>query len=203
MVMFGAVAASGINILAGIRLDRRALLIIAVSLALGLGVSQVPEILSHLPRAGRAMLESGVATGGICALVMNWFLPENRRARAGRHNRPAPYRYRQGLLPASRRCSCPEPPPDNFSQAAYNRGLRFSRSRLSGISPGMVPKHLATPTRSRPSCPSGEIGRRRGLKIGTSTYGCLGSASANPHQARIYEEPGFRSKARFSSQEPT
>ena len=34
MVMFGAVAASGINILAGIRLDRRALLIIAVSLAL-------------------------------------------------------------------------------------------------------------------------------------------------------------------------
>ncbi|NDM57416.1 solute carrier family 23 protein, partial [Klebsiella pneumoniae] len=33
MVMFGAVAASGINILAGIQLDRRALLIIAVSLA--------------------------------------------------------------------------------------------------------------------------------------------------------------------------
>ncbi|MDI9101808.1 solute carrier family 23 protein, partial [Pseudomonas aeruginosa] len=31
MVMFGAVAASGINILAGIQLDRRALLIIAVS----------------------------------------------------------------------------------------------------------------------------------------------------------------------------
>ena len=44
MVMFGAVAASGINILAGIELDRRALLIIAVSLALGLGVSQVPEL---------------------------------------------------------------------------------------------------------------------------------------------------------------
>ncbi len=39
MVMFGAVAASGINILASITLDRRALLIIAVSLALGLGVS--------------------------------------------------------------------------------------------------------------------------------------------------------------------
>jgi xanthine permease XanP len=75
-VMFGAVAASGINILAGVRLDRRALLIIAVSLALGLGVSQVPDILASLPHALKTVLESGVATGGICALVMNWFLPE-------------------------------------------------------------------------------------------------------------------------------
>jgi xanthine permease XanP len=78
MVMFGAVAASGINILAGTRLDRRALLIIAVSLALGLGVSQVPEILTNLPHALKNVLESGVATGGICALVMNWFLPEKK-----------------------------------------------------------------------------------------------------------------------------
>ena len=79
MVMFGAVAASGINILAGIELDRRALLIIAVSLALGLGVSQVPEFLAHMPAALRNVLESGVATGGICALVLNWFLPESPR----------------------------------------------------------------------------------------------------------------------------
>ena len=76
MVMFGAVAASGINILASISLDRRALLIIAVSLALGLGVAQVPEFLAHMPSALRNVLESGVATGGICALVLNWFLPE-------------------------------------------------------------------------------------------------------------------------------
>lgn len=78
MVMFGAVAASGINILAGIQLDRSALLIIAVSLALGLGVSQVPDILNSLPHALKNVLESGVATGGICALVMNWFLPEKK-----------------------------------------------------------------------------------------------------------------------------
>jgi len=25
----------------------------------------------------RNVLESGVATGGICALLMNWFLPES------------------------------------------------------------------------------------------------------------------------------
>ncbi|MBA1244256.1 uracil-xanthine permease family protein [Pseudomonas japonica] len=81
MVMFGAVAASGINILAGIDLDRRALLIIAVSLALGLGVAQVPEFLAHMPAALRNVLESGVATGGICALVLNWFLPQQAAAR--------------------------------------------------------------------------------------------------------------------------
>ena len=80
MVMFGAVAASGINILAGIELDRRALLIIAVSLALGLGISQVPEFLAHMPAGLRAVLESGVATGGLCALLMNWFLPETPKA---------------------------------------------------------------------------------------------------------------------------
>ena len=78
MVMFGAVAASGINILAGIDLDRRALLIIAVSLALGLGVTQVPEFLAHMPSALRNVLESGVATGGICALLLNWFLPQQK-----------------------------------------------------------------------------------------------------------------------------
>jgi len=80
MVMFGAVAASGINILAGVELDRRALLIIAVSLALGLGISQVPEFLAHLPAGLRAVLESGVATGGLCALLLNGFLPETSKA---------------------------------------------------------------------------------------------------------------------------
>ncbi|MCY1409070.1 Xanthine permease XanP [compost metagenome] len=82
MVMFGAVAASGINILASISLDRRALLIISVSLALGLGVAQVPEFLAHMPHALRTVLESGVATGGICALVLNWFLPETGKTQA-------------------------------------------------------------------------------------------------------------------------
>jgi xanthine permease XanP len=82
MVMFGAVAAAGINILASVTLDRRALLIIAVSLALGLGVSQVPEFLAHMPAALRNVLESGVATGGICAVLMNWFLPASAEGNA-------------------------------------------------------------------------------------------------------------------------
>ena len=79
MVMFGAVAASGINILSGIQLDRRALLIIAISLALGLGVAQVPQILEHLPELIRNIFSSGVATGGIAALVLNIILPEVKK----------------------------------------------------------------------------------------------------------------------------
>lgn len=82
LVMFGAVAAAGVHILAGVTLDRRALLIIAVSLSLGLGVAQVPEVLAHLPQALRNVLESGVATGGLCALLLNWFLPEARQPAA-------------------------------------------------------------------------------------------------------------------------
>lgn len=86
MVMFGAVAAAGINILASVALDRRALLIIAVSLALGLGVSQVPEFLVHMPAAIRNVLESGVATGGICAVLLNWFLPDSHPQQdSGKH----------------------------------------------------------------------------------------------------------------------
>lgn len=97
MVMFGAVAASGINILAGIQLDRRALLIIAVSLALGLGVSQVPEFLAHMPAALRNVLESGVATGGICALLLNWFLPESPVRRPDTDRRGATSGWRRGF----------------------------------------------------------------------------------------------------------
>ena len=76
IVMFGAVAAAGINILASTTLDRRALLIIAVSLGLGLGIAQTPEFLKHMPSWLAHVLESGVATGGISALLLNWLLPD-------------------------------------------------------------------------------------------------------------------------------
>ena len=79
MVMFGAVAASGINILSGVNLDRRALLIIAISLGLGLGVAEVPDILAHMPELFRNIFSSGVATGGIAALLLNIILPETKK----------------------------------------------------------------------------------------------------------------------------
>lgn len=76
IVMFGSVAASGINMLSTIKLDRRALLIIAVSLAVGVGLPQVPAFVSHLPHWVADILGSGLAAGGITAIVLNLVLRE-------------------------------------------------------------------------------------------------------------------------------
>lgn len=76
IVMFGTIAAAGVRIISREELDRRALMILAVSLAMGLGVAQVPEVLQHLPELARSVLSYGVATGGITAIVMNLLLPK-------------------------------------------------------------------------------------------------------------------------------
>ncbi len=47
--MFGTIAASGVRIVSREPLNRRAILIIALSLAVGLGVSQQPQILQFAP----------------------------------------------------------------------------------------------------------------------------------------------------------
>ena len=73
--MFGTVAAAGIRIIATQNLDRRAMLILAVSLAMGLGVSLVPDSLERLPATVRAIFGSGIATGGIFAMGLNLLLP--------------------------------------------------------------------------------------------------------------------------------
>jgi xanthine permease XanP len=78
IVMFGTVAAAGIRILAAVRMNRRASIIIAVSLGLGLGVTFAPDILQSLPELLRHTLSSGIATGGMCALLLNTVLPGER-----------------------------------------------------------------------------------------------------------------------------
>lgn len=76
MIMFGSVAASGINILSAITLDRRALLIIAIALSVGVGVPQVPAFVSHLPVFVADIMKSGLAAGGITAIILNLLLPQ-------------------------------------------------------------------------------------------------------------------------------
>jgi xanthine permease XanP len=79
IIMFGTVAVAGIRILATTTLDRRACTIAAVSFGLGLGVTFVPEISGTLPPLLRDMFSSGIATGGMCALLLNSVLPGRRR----------------------------------------------------------------------------------------------------------------------------
>ena len=75
MLMFGTVAVAGFNILREVNMDNRSFVILAVSLAAGLGVTFVPEALHKFPPAFQSVLESGIATGSICALVLNMVVP--------------------------------------------------------------------------------------------------------------------------------
>jgi xanthine permease XanP len=79
LVLFGMVAASGIKILAGVPMNRRNVVILATSLGVGLGVSFVPEITQALPTMARNALSSGIAAGGMCALLLNIVLPGDRQ----------------------------------------------------------------------------------------------------------------------------
>ena len=79
LIMFGMVAASGIRILSRVPLNRRNAIILAISLGLGLGVTFVPEILDALPALVKSALSSGIAIGGLSALVLNIVLPGERQ----------------------------------------------------------------------------------------------------------------------------
>lgn len=78
LVMFGTVAVAGIRVLASTQLDRRDMMIIAISIGMGLGVSMVPEVLSQLPELLRNVLMSPVAMGAIMAILLSLFLPEEK-----------------------------------------------------------------------------------------------------------------------------
>ena len=78
LLMFGTVAAAGIRIIASQALDRRAMLILAVSLGLGLGVTFVPEATAHLPGMLADVLSSGIAAGGLAAILLNLLLPRSQ-----------------------------------------------------------------------------------------------------------------------------
>ncbi|NDV70093.1 nucleobase:cation symporter-2 family protein [Dysgonomonas sp. 25] len=71
LLMFGTVAASGIRIIASQNINRKAILVLAVSFACGLGVELVPDILSQTPAWFKGIFSSGIATGGLIAIIAN------------------------------------------------------------------------------------------------------------------------------------
>lgn len=74
LLMFGTVAAAGIRIIASQEIDRKATLVLATSISLGLGVELMPDILSKAPEAIRAIFASGITTGGLTAILANIFI---------------------------------------------------------------------------------------------------------------------------------
>ncbi|QTF10507.1 uracil-xanthine permease [Brenneria izadpanahii] len=79
IVMFGTIAASGVRIVSREPLNRRAIMIIALSLAVGLGVSQQPLILQFAPDWIKTLFSSGIAAGGITAIVLNLIFPHDEK----------------------------------------------------------------------------------------------------------------------------
>ncbi|HAT4093047.1 TPA: purine permease [Clostridium perfringens] len=78
IMMFGTVAAAGIRTLSNIKLTERNLLIIAISMGLGLGVTFRPDVIHNLPEAIRMIFSSGISTGTIAALILNAVLKESQ-----------------------------------------------------------------------------------------------------------------------------
>ncbi len=76
IVMFGMVAAAGLNVLSEINMNRRNMVIIAVSLAAGLGLNLVPTAVQYLPGVVKTLATSAVAPTALVAIILNLVLPE-------------------------------------------------------------------------------------------------------------------------------
>ena len=76
IVMFGMVAAAGMNVLSEVKMNRRNMVIIAISLAVGLGLNLVPTAVQYLPGVVKVLMTSAVAPTALCAVLLNLILPD-------------------------------------------------------------------------------------------------------------------------------
>ncbi len=75
IVMFGMVASAGTSMLSTVTWNRRNMVILALSLAFGLGFHTVPESLQHLPSLAKTLLASGLLPAAFISVVLNLLLP--------------------------------------------------------------------------------------------------------------------------------
>ena len=79
IIMFGLITAAGIKLIAQSEMNRRNLLILALSLSFGIGMSLKPEFASHIPHLGfnlPLLLTTGLIPAGLLAFALNAMLPE-------------------------------------------------------------------------------------------------------------------------------
>lgn len=76
IVMFGMVASAGLNVLSEVNMNRRNMIIIALSLAAGLGLNLEQSAVQYLPDVAKTLATSAVAPTAIVAVVLNLVLPE-------------------------------------------------------------------------------------------------------------------------------
>jgi len=75
LIMFGTVAAAGIRILSSVEMNRRSMLIMAVSFGLGLGQALRPELFSQMPKFFQAIFSNPIPMAGISAIILTLIIP--------------------------------------------------------------------------------------------------------------------------------
>ncbi|WP_193177634.1 uracil-xanthine permease family protein [Oricola nitratireducens] len=75
IVMFGMVAAAGVNMLSDVTWNRRNMVIFALALSVGLGLQLEPGALQHLGKTAQILLTSGLLPAAIIAVVLNLVIP--------------------------------------------------------------------------------------------------------------------------------
>lgn len=72
IAMFGMVIAAGIKMLSKVDFaEQENLLIIACSVGMGLGVTAVPNLFSHMPDTVKILSNSGIVAGSLTAIILN------------------------------------------------------------------------------------------------------------------------------------
>lgn len=81
--VFAVIAVSGIELICSQPLTNRNKVIVGLSLALGMGVGSVPEILQFMPQVAQSILGSSMAVSFILVFTLNLLIPEGKEDRAG------------------------------------------------------------------------------------------------------------------------
>lgn len=79
IVMFGMVAAAGVNMLSDVNWTRRNMVIFATALSVGLGLQLVPEALQHLSGNLKILMTSGLLPAAAIAIILNLLIPDDEQ----------------------------------------------------------------------------------------------------------------------------
>ena len=74
IIMFGMIVAAGIKLISRAEMDKRNLLILALSLSFGIGMSLLPDFVKNIPDFGislKLLLTTGLIPAGLLAFVLN------------------------------------------------------------------------------------------------------------------------------------
>jgi len=79
IIMFGLITAAGIKLISQSEMNKRNLLILALSLSFGIGMSLLPQFVAHIPDFGiklKLLLTTGLIPAGLLAFILNATFPK-------------------------------------------------------------------------------------------------------------------------------